>query len=62
MALEAVLFVLGLVLDSSSESPEFSSYREVKRDKKLLFQMAFIYPPKVVFFIWKKQFPRGLLE
>lgn len=51
MAREAVLFALGLGLDGSSESPEFSSCREIEQSKKLRFQMAFIYPPKVVFSI-----------
>lgn len=41
MALEAVLFVLELVLGNSSKSPEFSSYGEVEQDKKLLFLTYF---------------------
>jgi hypothetical protein len=36
MALEALLLVLGLVLDCSSVSPEFSFYREVEKDKRFL--------------------------
>ena len=35
MALEAVLSVLELALDSSAKPPEFSSYGEVEQDKKL---------------------------
>lgn len=56
MTLEAVLFVSELVLDNSSKSLEFSSYREVEKDQKLLQTEAFIHsssPPKYAFLFQK---------
>ena len=44
IALEAVLSVSELVLDNSSKSPGFSSYREVEQDKKLLFHTQPCFP------------------
>lgn len=55
MALAAVLFVLELVLGSSSKSPAFSSCGEVERQKKLL-NPASTCPPQSFPFYFKNRF------
>lgn len=54
MALEAVLFVLELVLDSSSKSPAFSSCGEVEQKK--LLKPASTRPPQSFPFYFKNIF------